>query len=168
MRYSLLRSTVLAAVGTLVLATSVLGAKPAITPAPYPPLAFPAGSVCDFAISGTTSIDQTVKKVFSPDSRGTQRIMLSGHLAGTLTSPYASLTSNFTDQVIIRISSNGSTRVDAHGRILAFYFAGDPSELGQGLFLVVGHLTEFYAADGTLLSATASGQVTDLCATLAG
>ena len=61
---------------------------------------------------------------------------------------------------------DGSLRVDVVGAAIGFYFEGDPTNLGQGLWALRGHATEWYDAEGNLLQARFRGHSVDLCAAL--
>jgi hypothetical protein len=61
---------------------------------------------------------------------------------------------------------DGSIRADLVGTGIGFYFAGDPTDLGQGLWALRGHATEWYDADGNLVNARFRGHSADLCAAL--
>ena len=70
---------------------------------------------------------------------------------------------------ITTFAADGSVRVDATGTdIIAWYFPGDDSELGPGMWDINGHVTEWYAPDGSFIKATFSGHATDICAALEG
>ena len=70
-------------------------------------------------------------------------------------------------QFSVTTAADGSVRVDARGTdIVAWYFPGDASELGPGLWDTNGHVTEWYAPDGSFVRATFAGVATDVCAAL--
>ena len=62
------------------------------------------------------------------------------------------------------IAGDGSLRADATGRdFISFYLPGEPSVLGAGLFQLSGHVTEWYAPDGSYLGNAFSGTAVNLC-----
>ena len=67
----------------------------------------------------------------------------------------------------IAFRADGSVDAWGSGILFAYYIQGDPGELGPGLHLVTGRVTEHYAPDGSLVRATVSGRSVNLCEVLA-
>ena len=145
-------------------APAAAAARPVHVYETAPTLEFAAGEVCDFPVS-VEALDADKVTIFAPGPDGTVRIHSSGigrnRIANLTTGASSTYQGGFS--VNIRIEADGSIVFDGSGDLTAFYFPGDNSELGPGLFEVHGHLVERYAPDGSLIAATYSGQARNLC-----
>lgn len=152
---------------TLAAAPATFAAKPVTEPITSEPIEFPAGEPCgdptrfeNLKLTGTTT-------TFPPSRNGSTLIVSAGTGKSLVTNQATGGRYAFAGWFVIStvIFADGSARVDAVGTdFIVWYLAGDPSELGPGLYRVEGHATEWYDADGAMVRATASGRVTDLCA----
>jgi hypothetical protein len=70
-------------------------------------------------------------------------------------------------RISIVFNADGSIDADGTGSLFAYYFPGDPSEIGTGWHHISGHLVEHYASDGTYLGNEFSGSSQNLCEALA-
>lgn len=126
--------------------------------------------ICDFAVTLTSTVDKSILSVWEYED-GTVRILNRGYGSGTATNTEDGTT--YADgggfRVNIVIHPDGSMDVDASGKFVAWYYAGDPViGLSEGVFAVNGRGSESYAPDGSLVAARFyGGHVVDLCAALA-
>lgn len=156
---------------TMVAVPTAIAAPPQHQPSVAPPIEFAAGELCSDAIRFENTALRGKDTAFAPSPDGSERVLSRGYGASIVTDLDTGATYSFQGgvQFTFVFSADGSTRVDAQGRdFIAWYFPGDDLELGPGAFQVSGHLTEWYAADGTFIRATYSGKAVDLCETLAG
>lgn len=156
---------------TMAAVMPVAAAQPVHTrPAPSEPFVFAAGEMCDFALSSAASVSRDTTSEWET-ADGTFRSLSRGYAAGVTTNTDDDI--SFSDpggyKIDIVFHPDGSIDVKGSGVLTAFYFPGDPVEgLTAGAFAVHGYLTEHYAADGSLTSATFHGRiVADLCEVLA-
>jgi hypothetical protein len=158
--------------GSLVMVALLLSAAPAAasppvhSSEPLPPARFAAGEVCPFAIEFGTTTERSKQTTFAVKKDGSQRFLDRGFAAGYATNLDTGMTidSRGGYMISVVVDADGSVRADAHGRFFAYYFPGDRSDIGVGLFAVRGHVTERYSPDGTLIGTRTTGRVTDLCA----
>ncbi len=132
----------------------------------------PFGSeFCGFPVLLEDHFAKVKELIFPPDEKGNQRIIVSGVYKSTLTneSTGESMRINIPGKLAIHFDADGSSVWHGSGNILVWYTPdqADESELGSGLFLVRGRVTEVYDAEFNLIEATYTGHVTDLCAELA-
>jgi len=109
--------------------------------------------------------------LFDAGRDGSQRLLTRGMGVSLVTDLVTGATYSFKGgfRLAFTFEADGSVRVDGSGTdILAWYFPGDDSELGPGLFDVNGHVTEWYAPDGSFIRATFHGKAIDVCAALEG
>jgi hypothetical protein len=151
----------------LAAAPAALAAPPEHAPMASGPIEFVAGEVCDDAILFETPVLRGMDTAFAPGPGGTSTYISRGSAVSLVTNLRTDETHQFVGGVRIayRFHADGSTRVDASGTgFIAWYYDGDDSELGPGLFHVSGHVTEWYAPDGTFIRAEHTGIAEDLCA----
>jgi hypothetical protein len=168
-RTAAIAATVLAL--SMVAVPTAFAAPPQHSPSVAPPIEFAAGELCSDPIRFENTALRGKDTVFAPSPDGSERVLSRGYGASVVTDLETGATYSFQGgvQFTFVFSADGSTRVDARGRdFIAWYFPGDDSELGPGAFQVNGHLTEWYATDGTFIRATYSGKATNLCEALAG
>jgi hypothetical protein len=159
----------LAGVLTLVAASSALAAPPTHETVVSPPLEFAAGEMCSFAILLETTTENSKGSTFAVAPDGGQRVVTRGVATNTATNldTGESITRVGGYRISVLFAADGSVEADGTGALYAYYFSGDPSELGAGLHAVNGHVHESYGADGTFLGATFDGSSYDLCEVLA-
>jgi hypothetical protein len=160
----------IALTAALAIPAMALATAPTTTPTVAPPVSFAAGTLCDDAILFENVTVKGHDSLFAPGPHGDQRFLGRGFGSSIVTDLDSGNTLSFKGGVRITavFAPDGSYRVDGSGTdILAWYFPGDDSELGSGIFHVTGHITEWYAADGTFIRATASGASVNVCDALA-
>ena len=151
---------------SMVAVPTAFAAPPQHQPTVAPPIEFVAGEVCTDAIKFENTALRGKDTAFAPSPDGSERVLSRGYGASVVTDLATGATYSFRGgvQLTFVFAADGSTRVDAHGRdFIAWYYEGDDSELGPGLYQVSGTATEWYAADGSFIRATYTGVVTDLC-----
>ncbi len=145
-------------------------ASPVTTPLEIdPPLVLDAGTVCADEMQFVNLALKGSQTVFPPDRRGTQVTVMSGVGRSRVTDVTNGHTYDFKGAFLITYvtAADGSVRVDAVGNdIVSWYLPGDQSVIGDGFFRTVGHLTEWYSADGEYLRNAFHGHAVDLCARL--
>ena len=149
--------------------SSALAGKPATGPSPNNSYAFAAGEMCTNAVVFENTTLKARDSAFGVSPSGTQRILSRGMGVSRVVDQATGATYHMKGGFGFRvtIAADGSVRVDGHGTdIIAWYYPGDDSELGPGLFDINGYITEWYAPDGTFLKATSRGSATDICAAL--
>ena len=149
--------------------SSALAAKPVTGPSPNNPYAFAAGEMCTNAVVFENTTLKARDSVFAVSKSGSQRILTRGMGVSRVVDQVTGATYHMKGGFGFRvtIAADGSVRVDGHGTdIIAWYYPGDDSDLGPGLFDINGSITEWYAPDGTFIKATAKGSATDICAAL--
>ncbi|MBW3612364.1 MAG: hypothetical protein KY392_00725 [Chloroflexi bacterium] len=126
---------------------------------------------CGFPVLLEDQFAKVKELIFPPDGEGNQRIIVTGIYKSTLTNETTgeAIGINIPGKLTIHFLADGSSVWHGSGHILVWYTPdqADESELGAGLFLVRGRVTEVYDADFNLIEATSTGRVTDLCAQLA-
>jgi hypothetical protein len=166
-------SSALVGVATLVvalaLAPAALADKPVTGPSGNFPYAFPAGAPCANAVVFENTSINARDSAFDPSRDGSSRLLTRGSAVSRAvdqeTGAVYSMRGGYS--ITTRVAADGSIRVDAAGTdILAWYFPGDDSELGPGMWDTNGHVTEWYAPDGSFIKATFKGHATDICAAL--
>ena len=163
----------LAIVGALFLvsAAPVAAAKPTHSPSEIlEPLELPAGTACDVAVTINTTVLKGKTSVWE-DPDGTVRIMDRGFTTGYAASDEGTRSTHSGGyRLEFVFHPDGSLDVSGSGFLFAWYVAGDPivGLPAPGAYVLRGHLTESYAADGSLVAARFSGgEVVDLCEVLA-
>jgi hypothetical protein len=156
---------------SLSLAPAALAGKPDTTPAANSPYTFLAGAPCTNAVRFENTSLTARDTVFDPARDGSVRILSRGSAVSRAvdltTGAIYPMRGGYT--FITTLAADGSVRVDANGTdIIAWYFPGDDSDLGPGMWDTDGHVTEWYAADGSFIKARFSGHATDICAALEG
>jgi hypothetical protein len=153
--------------GLSLVATPVaLAAPPEHSPTIAPPIEFPAGDVCGDAVRFENTTLRGGDTLFAPAPDGSQRLLARGSGVSLVTNLATGATYEMQGgvQITLTFAADGSVRADAHGSdFIAYYLAGDPFELGQGLYRIKGRLTEWYDPSGALIAARYSGKVVDLC-----
>jgi hypothetical protein len=164
-----LLSVPLAAVLCLAAASAALAAPPTHVRIVSPPLQFGAGEMCAFPILLETISENSNVSTFAPAPDGSRRIVTRGVATDVATNLLTgeSITRTGGYRISVRIAADGSVEADGTGALYAYYFAGDPGELGAGLHAIDGHVRESYAPDGTFLGGTFDGSSSDLCDVLA-
>jgi len=144
------------------------GGPPVHSSEPAPPNQFAAAELCPFAVEFGATTDRSKQTTFAVKKDGSQRFLDRGFAAGYATNLETEMTIDHAGGYMISvvINADGSVQADGHGRFFAYYFAGDRSDIGVGLFAVEGHVTEWYSADGMLIGTRTTGHVTDLCEAL--
>jgi hypothetical protein len=158
-----------ACIALVVLPAAVLAAPPEHAREEIVPLDLPAGTVCVDAVRFEDTTLRAMDTLFAPGPTGTQRFTGRGSGVSVMTNTDTGATYAWQGgfRITTTIYADGSIRADASGTdFIAYYFPGDPSEIGSGVFRVTGHLTEWYAADGTYLGNRVTGTAVDLCAAL--
>ena len=155
------------AIGMFAAPVAAKGPKPA--PPPNSSETFPAGLVCDFEVRLDGWSKEKIK--ITVDRNGREKIVVTGpaRTLVTNTETGASLTAKTNGRVEIRDPGDGTSRLNARGHTLFYFFPGDqnPAGEGKGLFLVHGRsqqtldLTENVVTEFTL-----HGKYRDLCAAL--
>jgi hypothetical protein len=163
------RGALIAALTLLVAAPAALAGKPVTGPSANFPYAFPAGAPCTNPVVFENTSINSRDSAFDPARDGSWRLLTRG-----------SAVSRAVDQItgavywmrggyrfLATFAPDGSFRVDADGTdIIAWYYPGDDSELGPGLWDTDGHVTEWYDPNGAFIKATFSGHATNICAAL--
>ena len=165
-----LLSVPMAAVLCLVGASAALAAPPSHEMTTTPPLEFAAGEMCDFAILLDATTERSKSTTFAEGPDGSTRLLTRGIATNTVTNLDTgdSLTFSSGYRIAVVFHADGSIVADGTGGLFAYYFDGDPSDLGPGLHVVDGHAHEEYAPDGSLVAATFSGHSQNMCEALAG
>jgi hypothetical protein len=152
-------------------APAAAGGKPDRFLDPAPSFVIPAGDYCAFDVRLENVVDHLATTIYPPTADGSQRIMINGHVVVRVTNLASGAWFEVGNSAMITIwfFGDGSVKVAFGGPLFAFYTAAEApvSTLPQGLWYVRGHGSEEYGADGSLISATAVGAVTDVCALLA-
>lgn len=125
--------------------------------------AFPVQLVDTFA-AGTT-------KVFPVDENGDQRVLSTGGFASTLTNLDTGQTIDikYFGRLDYTFHADGTVDLSVSGGTLGWFTAPDVhATLGQGIWLVHGHVTSRFDAETFLLLEPdrVNGRVTDICAAL--
>ncbi|HEX5828048.1 MAG TPA: hypothetical protein VFY23_11035 [Candidatus Limnocylindrales bacterium] len=162
-------------IGTAVLSAGSVpvaqAAKPDRSPAVDEPIEFATGEVCAHAIRFENTVLRSSDTLFGPAPDGSQRLLGTGMAVSEVVDLVTLATYRMRGgfQFTYMFEPDGSIRVDGQGTgIIAWYYPGDNSELGPGLWDVDGRVTEWYAPDGTFIRASMSGGATDICGALAG
>ena len=156
-----------ALIAAVLLPGAVLAAPPSHYPSPNDPLVFDAGTVCEDAVLFENTTLRAKNTDFAPGSDGAQRLLTRGSGVSRVTNLDSGATYTFQGgvRVQITIGADGSLRFDGTGKLyIAWYYPGDASVVGPGLFQMSGRLTEWYAPDGTYIGNAFSGRTVDLCA----
>jgi hypothetical protein len=167
----LTRALGLAAVGAAMLPAAVLAAPPQHSPTDVPPTVLDAGAPCQDAMRFENLELNGKDTTFAPAPNGSQRLLSRGSGVSRVTDLDNGHMYDFRggSRILITIDADGSVRADASGRdYIAFYLPGDDSTVGPGLFQMSGHLTEWYAPDGSFLRAEFHGTAVNLCELLEG
>lgn len=154
----------------LAIPATTLATAPSTSPTVTSPISFAAGTLCHDEILFENLALNSRDSLFAPGPDGAQRLLQRGFGASRVTDEDSGNALEFKGGYAISIvfAADGTVRVDAAGTdILAWYFAGDDSELGAGIFHVTGRVTEWYASDGSFLRAAFSGTSTNVCDVLA-
>ena len=154
---------------SLALAPAALAGKPVTGPSANVPYVFAAGAPCTNAVVFENTSINSRDSAFDPSRDGSWRLLARGSAVSQVvdqeTGAVYAMRGGY--RFLVTFAPDGSFRVDGDGTdIIAWYFPGDDSDLGPGLWDTDGHVTEWYAADGTFLKATFSGHATDICAAL--
>ena len=152
---------------SMVVAPATFAGKPDSSPSVDEP--FTVDGVCTNEVAFSNTTIKGTDSLFDVKRNGSQRWMTRGMAVSLATDLHTGATYGMKGgfHFTVKWAADGSYRVDATGSdILAWYFPGDDSELGPGLWDISGHATEYYAADDTFLRATFSGRATDVCAAL--
>ena len=126
--------------------------------------------VCDFPVRLEKVREKFKDMLFGTSPDGSQRILSRGFFDGRATNVDSGefLTSTGGGRATFTFEADGSVRVDISGAILfAWYLPGDDVNIEPGLYHVQGHVTEWYAPDGTLIRAVVRGHAVDVCEALA-
>lgn len=165
--------SVLATVGALLLmsAAPVAAARPTHAPSEIPvPVELPAGTPCDVGITINTTVLNGKTSVWEL-ADGTVRLMDRGFTTGYAESDDGSRSTHSGGyRLELVFHPDGSLDVTGTGFLFAWYLEGDPivGLPAPGAYVLRGHLTESYAADGSLEAAHFfGGEVVDLCEVLA-
>jgi hypothetical protein len=166
--YALARAAVIVSLALLVAAPAALAAPPQHSPAEPPDLVLPGGDFCEHDVVLSTSSHGLRDTAFAPLPDGTERVI---ERAVAATRATDATTGAFLDtkggsSLVFRFAADGSLVVAGTGWIFAWYLPGDDSDLGAGLFLVHGRITETYDSAGTFVNATFSGTSIDVCEAL--
>jgi hypothetical protein len=162
---------VLTLMAALAVPAATLATAPSTSPTVTYPIPFAAGTLCEHAILFENLEINARDSLFAPGPSGRQRLLQRGFGASRVTDQDSGNSMEFKGGFAISVvfAADGTIRVDAAGTdVLAWYFAGDDSELGPGIFHVTGHVTEWYASDGSFLRAAYSGTSVNVCNALAG
>jgi hypothetical protein len=154
---------------TMVMAPTALAGKPESGPSPNDPVTL--DGFCENSVDFRNTTLKGNESLFDPKHNGSQVWMTRGMGVSVVTDLVTGATYTFKGgyRFTVTWAPDGSYRVDGQGTdIIAWYFPGDDSDLGPGLWDIDGHLTEWYAADDSFLRATFSGAATDVCAALEG
>jgi hypothetical protein len=145
------------------------GGKPDRFLEPASPIELPAGVFCDFDVTLTNIVDRGAIFVFPPRDDGSQRLVFNGFIRSTASGNGQELVVNLNSKVTIWLFPDGRVEATFSGPVFAFYTVeeAEVSSLGQGIWYVRGHGGESYGVDGSLQSATAVGNIVDVCAALA-
>jgi hypothetical protein len=134
------------------------------------PAVFEIEGICDFPVLGEDSVARFQILTFAEDADGNVRSDIEQIFRGTLTNEDtgASMGYVLAGRGAFRFWADGRTSLAGSGTTLAWYDAASAaaSQLGQGIFLISGRITEQYDADGNLVAATARGRIVDVCAAL--
>jgi hypothetical protein len=134
------------------------------------PAVFEIEGSCEFPVLVEDSFARFQILTFGEDADGNVRSDIQATFRGTLTNEDtgASMPYVLAGRAALRFWADGRTSTAGSGTGLAWYDAASAaaSQLGQGIFLVSGRVTEQYDADGNLVDATARGRIVDVCAAL--
>ncbi len=163
------RAIGIAIISAVVLPAAALAAPPTHSVSPNLPIDFAAGTVCADTIRFENLSLNAKDTAFAPTPSGSERIVTRGSGVSRATNLDSGATYDMRGGFRIQLTfgADGSLRADATGTdFIAYYFAGDPSVVGSGLFRLSGHLTEWYGPDGSYLGNAFRGKAVDLCAAL--
>lgn len=126
---------------------------------------------CEFPVQLVDTFAAGTTKVFPVDEDGDQRVLSTGGFRSTLTNLATGETIDVKTfgRVELTFRADGTVDVSASGGFLAFITAADvQSTLGQGIFLVNGHISARLDAETFLFlePERVTGRVTDICAAL--
>ena len=155
-----------AAIAAVLVPAGALAAPPTHSVSPNLPIEFPAGTVCADTIRFENLSLNAKDTAFAPGPSGSQRILTRGSGVSRVTNLDSGATYDMRGGFRIQLTfgADGSLRADATGTdFIAYYFEGDPSVIGAGLFRVSGHLTEWYGPDGSYLGNAVHGNAVNLC-----
>lgn len=146
-----------------------LAAPPVHEPLALDALEFAAGDMCSFAIRVETTGGNVRQTTFAPAPDGTVRILQRGYATSLVTNLDSgeTLALGGGSRITIAFRADGSIDAWGSGVFFAFYVEGDASDLGPGMHVVMGRVTERYAPNGSLIRATFKGRSTNLCEVLA-
>ncbi len=161
----LARAIGLAAAGALLLPASALASPPTHSDAVLFDIELAPGEVCDDGVVLSNPTYRQKDTAFAPRPDGSQRFSERGFAASRATnmSTGAFVENRGGASISYRFAADGSLVVQGTGFLFAWYAEGDDSDLPAGLWLVHGRVTETYAADGTFIRATFSGNAIDAC-----
>lgn len=143
-------------------------AKPEHSHDPAPPLVLDEGP-CDFPVVIDNAVDRGKTTVFAAAPSGSERTLVRGFFEGLITNTATGATHSSVGGASVRFVfyPDGSIRADGMGTsFVAWYFEGDDVNVEAGLYDVNGHVTEWYAADGSFIRAVVHGKATNLCEVL--
>jgi hypothetical protein len=167
----LARALGVAALAAMMLPAAVLAAPPQHSPTDVPPTVLDAGAPCRDAMRFENLELNGKDTAFAPAPSGSQRFLSRGSGVSRVTDLDNGNVYDFRGgvRILVTVAPDGSVRADASGRdYIAFYLPGDDSTVGPGLFQMSGHLTEWYAPDGSFLRAEFHGTAVNLCEVLEG
>jgi hypothetical protein len=166
--HALARAAVIAVMALIVAAPAALAAPPQHAPAEPPDLVLPGGDFCEHDIVLSSVSNGLRDTAFAPLPDGTERVIERGVAATSATDATtgAVLDTKGGSSLTFRFAADGSLVVVGTGWIFAWYLPGDDSDLGAGLFLVHGRITETYDSEGTFVNATFTGTSIDVCEAL--
>lgn len=148
-------------------APAAFAAEPVTVPMEPSVSEFGPNEVCEDAVRVETPRLRGTTTTFPKGRNGVVLDISVGYATTLVTNVESRATYTFRGSFLISIVTfrDGSQRADAFGPgVWAWYLAGDPSELGTGLFQIKRHASETYDAAGNMVKATADGPTTDLCA----
>lgn len=158
---------VLSTLSVMLLVRPAHARGPKWTPLPGGPFDIPAG-YCAFPVHGDILADKEyVQVVVQPDGTEIETVTgtVKGRLTNTDTGRYVDL--NVSGPGTFTFYPDGSATIVSLGNGLSQFDAGDQQQFGlPGVAYTSGRFVTHYAADGTLLSLTQDGSVTDVCAML--
>lgn len=162
------RGLALAAAAALMVPAGVLAVPPEHSPTVPVDVELPAGDVCEHAVVLSNPTYRLHDTAYAPLPDGSTRFFSRGMASSRATDVQtgATVDSRGGSALVFRFAADGSIAVQGTGLIFAWYVPGDDSDLGPGLWLVNGRVTETYGPDGTFIRATFSGHALDVCAAL--
>ena len=165
---ALARAAVIAVMALAVAAPAALAAPPQHAPAELADLVLPGGDFCEHDVVLSTPTHSLHDTAFAPLPDGTERVIERGMAATRATDATtgAFLDTKGGSSLTLRFAADGSLDVTGTGWFFVWYLPGDDSDLGPGVFLTQGRVTETYDSTGTFVSATFRGTAIDVCEAL--